>query len=281
MSIAILPPNLPDLRRHHLLCDGRYLSDYAGQCPWLSEFAADSRLAAVAVWLAKQTSLYKLWAWDSPAQPEHGRLAPLLDALGFDVFRFWGLGANSIIASTVKRYEAPAYLVSSDKTVHAYVNEHIHALCHDDGWKALKPADIAYAWGVPSPIHILDLLAWLGDPAIGVSGIPGVSEVTARRFVSAYGYVFDLVSEYEDGNPLPPELAPFIPFWEKLHVNMMRVRPSPTLNLAHDSVTPRYDQVPKLLYELGVEAPIIAMAASLDRAESASLKAQGSCFQEI
>lgn len=260
-SVCFSPPRLPPLTEYGLLCDGGYLSHYAQYCDWLQAFRPNSRLPALMVWLAKQAGNYRLWAWDSPYESIHDKLQPLLSALGFDAHQRPGLSADSILASAIAKAPKPGVLVTHDKDIHAFSTLNISALSHSSGWTLLTAHAIAKAWGVSDPMLILDVLAWSGDKADGIPGIPGVDIATAQRLVNQCGSVFDVINRVDAGEEAPAEITPYLKYLETLRINYMKISPSPSLNLLLTRIEPNPGQVPELLYHLEVEPEIIRFAS--------------------
>jgi 5'-3' exonuclease len=107
-------------------------------------------------------------------------LLPLLEKLGFHVYRFDGVEADDLIgilATQLNQEEIRIY--SADKDMYQLVKEGVYVWPKFD--KALVKVKDVERW-LQAPIEALAAIkAMAGDPADNLKGLPGVGFVTARK----------------------------------------------------------------------------------------------------
>jgi DNA polymerase I len=74
-------------------------------------------------------------------------------------------------------------------------------------YKPGRMGNLAEVWGpekvkshynINDPLQVIDILALMGDASDNVPGVPGVGEVTAKKIISAYGSVENVMSRLDE-----------------------------------------------------------------------------------
>lgn len=125
----------------------------------------------------------------------------ILQAMRIPVVRVPGFEADDLIGTFTKlageREGMHAYMVSLDKDL----GQLLSPTCsfHKPGKKGSEfevihePAFLE-EWGISKPTQIIDILALMGDASDNIPGIPGVGAVTARKLISQFGSVENMLA---------------------------------------------------------------------------------------
>ena len=73
-------------------------------------------------------------------------------------------------------------------------NVFIYRPRHGGGYETLDEMGVCNKYGIPTPLHVIDLLALMGDSADNFPGCPGVGEKTAVKLINEFGTVENLLS---------------------------------------------------------------------------------------
>ena len=116
---------------------------------------------------------------------------PLLELPGYE--------ADDIIGTLAKKAEQSGfevYMVTADKDYGQLVSEHIfmYKLAHAGGGASiLGVPEICEKYGISHPDQLIDLLGLWGDASDNIPGIKGVGEVTARKLISQFGSIENML----------------------------------------------------------------------------------------
>jgi DNA polymerase-1 len=123
----------------------------------------------------------------------------LFEAMGCKVLRQSGFEADDIIGSIAKQLSSSdihTYIVSGDKDFMQLVDENTSLYIPKKGGETivLDAVGVKERFGC-DPIHVIDILALLGDSSDNVKGVSGVGEKGAAKLVAEFG---SLESIYEN-----------------------------------------------------------------------------------
>ncbi len=128
----------------------------------------------------------------------------LLDAFRIPVLMMDGYEADDIIGTLAKKAEGEGFqvfMMTSDKDFGQLVSENIFML------KPAKGGNDAEIWGVKEvcerfgiekPEQLIDILGLWGDSSDNIPGVPGIGEKKAKRLISEFGSMENLLANVED-----------------------------------------------------------------------------------
>jgi DNA polymerase I len=127
----------------------------------------------------------------------------LLEAFGIPVLIKEGYEADDIIGTLAKQAEQKdfmTYMMTSDKDFGQLVSDRV--VIYRPGKfggdaEVLGPKEVCEKFGIERTEQVKDILGLWGDAADNIPGIPGVGEVTAKKLVSEFGSVENLVANPE------------------------------------------------------------------------------------
>jgi DNA polymerase-1 len=199
-------------------------------------------------------------------------LKQVLEALKIPVFEYENYEADDVLAtlaSQAAQKEQPAVIVTSDKDLLQIINpwiaifnpaKEIYIIDREiaPGFRQALPnktlITVEDYFGV-KPEEVADLLALWGDASDGIPGVPGVGEKTARRLISQFGRLDNLLEHLEEiKNPrLKDSLKNNLETLE-LSRKLVRVEDRLPLELDFDRLRlsePDFDSLLKLYQQLG------------------------------
>jgi DNA polymerase I len=124
----------------------------------------------------------------------------LLKAMHIPIIEVAGFEADDLIGTIAKQAEKEnfkVFMVTPDKDFAQLVSENIFM------YKPARMGNGIEVWGVPEvlakfeierPEQVIDFLAMMGDAADNIPGLPGVGEVTAKKFLKEYGTIENLLA---------------------------------------------------------------------------------------
>ncbi|HNR28062.1 MAG TPA: DNA polymerase I [Bacteroidales bacterium] len=107
--------------------------------------------------------------------------------------------ADDVIGTLSKRAENEGFkvfMVTPDKDYGQLVSENIlmyRPLNHNDGWEIMGVKEICEKYGISDPGQVIDILAIWGDTSDNIPGVRGIGEVGAKKLVSRYGSVENIL----------------------------------------------------------------------------------------
>ncbi len=124
----------------------------------------------------------------------------ILNAMRIPVVRVPGYEADDLIGTftrlAAERGDMHAYMVSLDKDL----GQLLSPTCsfHKPGKKGadfevIDEAAFLEEWGISTPAQIIDILALMGDSSDNIPGVPGVGGVTARKLITQFGSVKNML----------------------------------------------------------------------------------------
>ena len=141
------------------------------------------------------------------AMPQELRdsIPPVLDilqAMCITTIRVPGFEADDLIGTLTRLVDEQAgamhaYMVSADKDLGQLLSAHCSFLKPGKKGNEFETIDeqaFTEEWGISSPAQIIDILALMGDSSDNIPGVPGVGAVTARKLVSQFGSVENLLT---------------------------------------------------------------------------------------
>ena len=112
----------------------------------------------------------------------------VMDAYKIPVLELAGYEADDVIGTLSKKAVQKGYdvvIVTADKDMLQLVSPGIRVY-HTGREKFIDEAGVEEFFGV-RPDQVIDVLALMGDSVDNVPGVPGVGQVTAKKWISAYG----------------------------------------------------------------------------------------------
>ncbi len=123
----------------------------------------------------------------------------ILKAMHIPIVEMAGCEADDLIGTIAKQAEKDnykVYMVTPDKDFAQLVSENIFM------YKPARMGNGIEIWGVPDvlqkfeierPDQVIDFLGMMGDAVDNIPGLPGVGEVTAKKFLKEYGSMENLL----------------------------------------------------------------------------------------
>jgi len=132
-------------------------------------------------------------------RPQIPWIRKALDAYRIPILEYPRYEADDVLGTVARKAEAEGYdvvLVSPDKDLMQLVSEHV-SMYHTSRDKLYDPALVEEDFGVP-PERVADVLALMGDASDNVPGVPGIGKVGARKLVTEYGTVEEILDRAEE-----------------------------------------------------------------------------------
>ena len=123
----------------------------------------------------------------------------ILGAMRIPVLQVDGFEADDVIGTLAAKSGetgVSTYMLTPDKDYGQLVkkNVFIYRPRHGGGYETLDEMGVCNKYGIPTPQHVIDLLALMGDSADNFPGCPGVGEKTAVKLINEFGTVENLLS---------------------------------------------------------------------------------------
>jgi DNA polymerase-1 len=123
----------------------------------------------------------------------------ILAAMRIPVLQVNGFEADDVIGTLATKsgeIGVSTYMLTPDKDYGQLVkkNVFIYRPRHGGGYETLDEIGVCNKYGIPTPLHVIDLLALMGDSADNFPGCPGVGEKTAVKLINEFGTVENLLS---------------------------------------------------------------------------------------
>ena len=154
---------------------------------------------------AARTEMYQEYKAHRDETPEAIKSAipyicDLLKAMHIPIIQVAGYEADDLIGTIAKQAEKEnfkVFMVTPDKDFAQLVSENIFM------YKPARMGNGIEIWGVPEvlarfeierPEQVIDFLGMMGDAADNIPGLPGVGEVTAKKFLKEFGSMENLLA---------------------------------------------------------------------------------------
>lgn len=151
-----------------------------------------------------RTEMYSDYKANRDATPEAIKIAipyiqDLLKAMHIPIIEIAGCEADDLIGTIAKQAEKQNYkvfMVTPDKDFAQLVSENIFM------YKPARMGNGIEIWGIPEvlakfeverPEQVIDFLGMMGDAVDNIPGLPGVGEVTAKKFLKEFGSMENLL----------------------------------------------------------------------------------------
>ncbi len=151
-----------------------------------------------------RTEMFAEYKANRDATPEAIKIAipyiqELLKAMHIPIIEIAGCEADDLIGTIAKQAEKQnykVYMVTPDKDFAQLVSENIFM------YKPARMGNGIEIWGVPEvlakfeierPEQVIDFLGMMGDAVDNIPGLPGVGEVTAKKFLKEFGTMENLL----------------------------------------------------------------------------------------
>jgi DNA polymerase I len=125
-----------------------------------------------------------------------GDIRRALDAYRIPILELTGYEADDVLGTLSAKAAAQGFdvvIVTADKDMLQLVKPGIRVF-HTGREKFLDEAGVQEFFGVP-PRQVADVLALMGDSVDNIPGVPGVGQVTAKKWITAYGSLEALLAK--------------------------------------------------------------------------------------
>jgi len=123
----------------------------------------------------------------------------VLEAYKIPVLELEGYEADDVIGTLAKKGAAAGFdvvIVTADKDMLQLVGPGVRVF-HTGRETFLDEAGVREFFGV-EPAQVVDVLALMGDSVDNIPGVPGVGQVTAKKWISSYGSLEKLLEKMDE-----------------------------------------------------------------------------------
>ncbi len=123
----------------------------------------------------------------------------LLQGMNIPILFAEGYEADDVIGTLSRKAASEGYtvyMVTPDKDFGQLVNPKVFIYKParmGNGIEIMGEKEVCEKFGIASPLQVIDMLGLWGDASDNIPGIPGVGEVTARKLLSQFGSVENLI----------------------------------------------------------------------------------------
>ncbi len=123
----------------------------------------------------------------------------ILRAMHIPIMVKEGFEADDVIGTLAKKAEKEGYktfMVTPDKDFAQLVSENIfmYRPVFGGGYETWGIPEVQKKFEVTDPIQVIDFLGMMGDSSDNIPGLPGVGEKTAKKFLTQYGSMENLLA---------------------------------------------------------------------------------------
>ncbi len=123
----------------------------------------------------------------------------ILKAMNIEIFMQAGFEADDVIGTLAKKaaqHSIQVFMLTPDKDYGQLVDDNIYMYKprFGSGYDVLGPKEITAKYDIQHPEQVIDILALMGDSADNFPGCPGIGEVTAKKLISQFGSVEQLIT---------------------------------------------------------------------------------------
>ncbi len=128
----------------------------------------------------------------------------LVEAFNIPIIESPGYEADDVIGTLAKKAEGKGfttYMMTPDKDFCQLVSDKIFL------YKPKRSGNDAEVWGpfevishydIDEPVQVIDILALMGDTSDNIPGVPGIGEKTAKKIISSYKSVEEVLSRIDE-----------------------------------------------------------------------------------
>jgi DNA polymerase I len=153
---------------------------------------------------AERTELYEAYKANREATPEAIKIAvpyieEILRAMHIPIMVKEGYEADDVIGTLSKQAEKEGYktyMVTPDKDFAQLVSENIfmYKPRFGGGYDIWGVEEVKQNFEVENPLQVIDFLGMMGDASDNIPGLPGVGEKTAKKFITDFGSMENLLA---------------------------------------------------------------------------------------
>ena len=153
---------------------------------------------------AERTELYEAYKANRDATPEAIKIAvpyieEILRAMHIPIMVKEGFEADDVIGTLSKQAEKEGYktyMVTPDKDFAQLVSENIfmYKPRFGGGYDIWGVEEVKQNFEVENPLQVIDFLGMMGDASDNIPGLPGVGEKTAKKFITDFGSMENLLA---------------------------------------------------------------------------------------
>ncbi len=153
--------------------------------------------------------MYEQYKANRDETPEDIRIAVpwikrLLDAYNIPVIESDGYEADDVIGTLAKKAEKKGfttYMMTPDKDFCQLVSENIllyKPKRSGNDAEVWGPAEVMNRYDIDDPLQMIDILAMMGDTSDNIPGVPGIGEKTAKKIISVYKSIEEVLSRIDE-----------------------------------------------------------------------------------
>ncbi len=152
----------------------------------------------------ERVELYQAYKANRDATPEAIKIAvpyieEILRAMHIPIMVKEGFEADDVIGTLSKQAEKEGYktyMVTPDKDFAQLVSENIfmYKPRFGGGYDIWGVEEVKQNFEVENPLQVIDFLGMMGDTSDNIPGLPGVGEKTAKKFISDFGSMENLLA---------------------------------------------------------------------------------------
>ncbi len=126
-------------------------------------------------------------------------IVKMIEGFNIPVIMEQGYEADDIIGTMAKRAEKDGfkvYMVTPDKDFGQLVSENIQIIKPSRAGSAIEiigPKEVCEKYNLEKPEQFIDILGLMGDASDNIPGIKGIGEVTAKKLISEFGSIENLL----------------------------------------------------------------------------------------
>ena len=153
---------------------------------------------------ADRVEMYAEYKANRDETPEAIKIAvpiiqDILKAMHIPIMVKAGFEADDVIGTLAKQAEKEGYqtfMVTPDKDFAQLVSENIfmYRPVFGGGYETWGIPEVQKKFEVNEPLQVIDFLGMMGDSSDNIPGLPGVGEKTAKKFLTAYGSMENLLA---------------------------------------------------------------------------------------
>ncbi len=127
----------------------------------------------------------------------------LLEKMGITVLKIDGFEADDIIGTLAKKAEKQGFrvfMMTSDKDFGQLVSDSIFVYKpgkQGKGAEIIGVKEVCKKYEINQPAQLIDILGLWGDASDNIPGIPGIGEVKAKKLISQFGSIENMIEHVE------------------------------------------------------------------------------------
>ncbi len=123
----------------------------------------------------------------------------IIEGFGIPILTYEGYEADDVVGTMAKRAEKEGFevfMMTTDKDFGQLVSENIRIYKpakNGDSAQKIGVEEVCEKYSITKPEQLIDILGLWGDAVDNIPGVPGVGEVTAKKLISQFGSIENLI----------------------------------------------------------------------------------------